>query len=126
MQVAVDGLAISTDGKTLHFQPLTGRLRYRIAIEPLTSDDPETAGRMVERAGASGVAGGLPTTRDGQLLITSPEDSPVEFWEGDRPRTKDTAATLPTKLYRLLKSVVGRYAIPPGRSAADSHPDVVG
>ena len=87
MQVAVDGIALSNDGKTLYFQPLTGRTLYRIATEHLLSDEPETAGQKVEKAGASGVADGLPMTRDGRLLITSPEDSSIKLWEGDRART---------------------------------------
>jgi sugar lactone lactonase YvrE len=139
MQVAVDGLALSNDGKTLYFQPLTGRLLYRIATDVLRSDDPEEAGKKVEKAGASGVADGLLITRDDRLLITSPEDSAIKLWEGDRARTlvadlnlrwpdsmaempdgsilvtasriqdsawfnKDAPATLPTKLYRMIKA----------------------
>lgn len=87
MQVAADGLALSNDGKTLYFQPLTGRILYRIATEHLMSDDPEAAGRKVEKAGSSCVADGLLMTREGQLLITSPEDSSIKLWEGDRART---------------------------------------
>ena len=87
LQVAVDGLALSNDGKTLYFQPLTGRLLYRIATEHLMSDEPEEAGKKVEKAGASGVADGLLMTRDGRLLITSPEDSSIKLWESDRART---------------------------------------
>ena len=66
---------------------LTGRLLYRIATDVLRSDDPEQAGRKVEKAGSSCVADGLLMTRDGQLLITSPEDSSIKLWEGDRART---------------------------------------
>lgn len=87
MQVAADGLALSNDGKTLYFQPLTGRILYRIATEHLMSDDPEAAGKKVEKAGSSCVADGLLMTREGQLLITSPEDSSIKLWEGDRART---------------------------------------
>ena len=87
MQVAVDGLALSNDGKTLYFQPLTGRMLYRIATEHLMSDDPETAGQKVEKAGVSCVADGLLMTRDDRLLITSPEDSSIKLWAGDRART---------------------------------------
>jgi len=87
MQVAADGLALSNDGKTLYFQPLTGRLLYRIATDVLRADDPEEAGKKVEKAGSSCVADGLLMTRDGQLLITSPEDSSIKLWEGDRART---------------------------------------
>ena len=87
LQVAADGIALSTDGKTLYFQPLTGRLLYRIATDVLRADDPEEAGKKVEKAGSSCVADGLLMTRDGQLLITSPEDSSIKLWEGDRART---------------------------------------
>ncbi|HYD06220.1 MAG TPA: L-dopachrome tautomerase-related protein [Reyranella sp.] len=87
LQVAVDGLALSNDGKTLYFQPLTGRLLYRIAPSHLMSDDPEVAGQKVEKAGSSCVADGLLMTRDDRLLITSPEDSSIKLWEGDRART---------------------------------------
>jgi len=87
LQVAVDGLALSNDGKTLYFQPLTGRTLYRIPTELLLSDDPEAAGQKVEKAGASCVADGLLMTRDDRLLITSPEDSSIKLWEGDRART---------------------------------------
>ena len=87
LQVAADGIALSTDGKTLYFQPLTGRLLYRIATDVLRADDPGEAGKKVEKAGSSCVADGLLMTRDGQLLITSPEDSSIKLWEGDRART---------------------------------------
>src|SRR6476619_7655961 len=72
MQVAADGLALSNDGKTLFFQPLTGRTLYRIATEHLMSDDAEAVGQKVEKAGVSCIADGLLMTRDGRLLITSP------------------------------------------------------
>ena len=51
------------------------------------SDDPETDGKKVEKAGASCVADGLLMTRDDRLLLTSPEDSSIKLWEGDRART---------------------------------------
>ncbi|CAN5194553.1 L-dopachrome tautomerase-related protein [soil metagenome] len=87
MTVAADGIALSQDGKTLYWQPLTGRTLYRIPTEVLMSDDPDEAGKKVEKAGTSCVADGLLMTRDGKLLITSPEDSSIKLWEGDRART---------------------------------------
>ncbi len=87
MTVAADGIALSQDGKTVYWQPLTGRTLYRIASEMLMSDDPDEAGKKVEKAGTSCVADGLLMTRDGKLYITSPEDSSVKLWEGDRART---------------------------------------
>jgi sugar lactone lactonase YvrE len=94
LQVAVDGLALGDDGRTLWFQPLSGRTLYRIATERLMSDDPDEAGKTVEKAGTSCVADGLLMTRDGRLLITSPEDSSIRLWEGDRARALVSDANL--------------------------------
>ena len=85
--VASDGIALSQDGKTLYWQPLTGRTLYRIGTDLLMSDDVEAAGKKVEKAGTSCVADGLLMSRDGKLYLTSPEDSSVKLWEGDRART---------------------------------------
>jgi sugar lactone lactonase YvrE len=85
--VASDGIALSQDGKTLYWQPLTGRTLYRIGTDLLISDDVEAAGKKVEKAGTSCVADGLLMSRDGHLYITSPEDSSVKLWEGGRTRT---------------------------------------
>jgi hypothetical protein len=75
---------LSNDGKTLYWQPLTGRTLYRIATDVLMSDDPEEAGRKVEKAGMSCVADGLLMTRDGTAdhLARGQFDQAV----GGRPR----------------------------------------
>jgi sugar lactone lactonase YvrE len=103
LQVAADSLALSNDGKTLWFQPLTSRVLYRIGTDVLMSDDPEEAGRKVEKAGASCVADGLLMTRDDRLLITSPEDSSIKLWEGDRARTlvQDPALRWPDSMAEM-------------------------
>ena len=85
--VAADGIALSGDGKTLFWQPLTGRTLYRIESRLLIHDDPDEAGRKVEKAGTSCVADGLMMSRDGVLYLTSPEDNSVKVWEGDHART---------------------------------------
>jgi sugar lactone lactonase YvrE len=92
--VAADGIALSRDGKTLYWQPLTGRTLYRIGTDVLMSDDVEATGRKVEKAGTSCVADGLLMSRDGHLYITSPEDSSVKVWDGDRARTVVSDALL--------------------------------
>jgi sugar lactone lactonase YvrE len=86
MTVAADGIALSQDGKTLYWQPLTGRTLYRIPTEVLMSDDPDEAGKKVAKAGTSCVADGLMMSRDGTLYLTSPEDSSVKAWEGTLAR----------------------------------------
>lgn len=85
--VASDGIALSTDGKTLYWQPLTGRTLYRIGTDLLMSDDAAAVGKKVEKAGASCVADGLLMSRDSHLYLTSPEDNSIKLWEGDRART---------------------------------------
>jgi sugar lactone lactonase YvrE len=92
--VAADGIALSRDGRTLYWQPLTGRTLYRIGTDLLMSEDVEATGRKVEKAGTSCVADGLLMSRDGTLYITSPEDSSVKVWDGDRARTVVSDARL--------------------------------
>ena len=92
--VASDGIALSRDGKTLYWQPLTGRTLYRIGTDLLMSDDIEETGKKVEKVGTSCVADGLLMSRAGHLYITSPEDSSVKLWEGDRARTVVSDARL--------------------------------
>jgi sugar lactone lactonase YvrE len=57
-------------------------------------------GKKVEKAGTSCVADGLLMSRDGTLYLTSPEDSSVKLWEGDRARTvaSDPALRWPDSL----------------------------
>jgi sugar lactone lactonase YvrE len=57
------------------------------STEALMSDDPDETGKKVEKASTSCIADGLLMSRDGHLYITSPEDSSVRLWEGDRART---------------------------------------
>jgi len=84
--VAADGIALSRDGKTLYWQPLTGRTLYSIDTALLASDDPEEAGKKVVRVGTSNLADGLLISRDDKLFLTSPEDNSVRMWDGSRSR----------------------------------------
>jgi sugar lactone lactonase YvrE len=85
--VAADGIALSRDGKTLYWQPLTSRTLYSIETALLMSDDPEEAGKKVVKVGTSNVADGLLMSRDDRLFLTSPEDNSVKVWDGSRSRT---------------------------------------
>jgi sugar lactone lactonase YvrE len=84
--VAADGIALSRDGKTLYWQPLTSRTLYSIDTALLGSDDPEEAGKKVVRVGTSNLADGLLISRDDKLFLTSPEDNSVRMWDGSRSR----------------------------------------
>lgn len=110
--VASDGIALSTDGKTLYWQPLTGRTLYRIGIDLLMSDDAAAVGKKVEKAGASCVTDGLLMSRDGHLYLTSPEDNSVKLWEG---------ATAPAPSYRI-PACAGPIRWPRRRTARSTSP----
>jgi sugar lactone lactonase YvrE len=84
--VAADGIALSRDGKTLYWQPLTSRTLYSIETRLLMSDDPEEAGKKVVRVGTSNVADGMLMSLDDRLFLTSPEDNSVHIWDGSRSR----------------------------------------
>jgi len=85
--VSADGIALSRDGKTLYWQPLTSRTLYSIDTAVVMSDDPEEAGKKVNKVGTSNLADGLLMSRDGRLFLTSPEDNSVKVWDGSRSRT---------------------------------------
>jgi sugar lactone lactonase YvrE len=85
--VSADGIALSADGGTLYWQALTGRTLYRVDTKLLLDDDPEEAGKKVEKVATTCVADGLLMSRDGHLYITSLEDNAVKVLEGDRART---------------------------------------
>lgn len=87
LQAAADGLALSEDGRTLFWQALTGRTLYSIDTAVLRGDNPDEAARTVAKAGTSCVADGLLMSRDGELYLTSPEDSAIKVWTGERAET---------------------------------------
>jgi len=84
LQAASDGIALSEDGRTLFWQALTGRTLYSIDSAALMSDNQDDGARKVVKVGTSCVADGLLMSRDGQLYLTSPEDSSIKVWTGER------------------------------------------
>jgi sugar lactone lactonase YvrE len=86
-QVAADGIALSQDGRTLYWQALTGRTLYSIETSALMSDNQDEAAKKVTKLGTTNIADGLLMTRDDQLYLTSPEDSSIKIWSGDRAET---------------------------------------
>jgi sugar lactone lactonase YvrE len=84
---AADGIALSPDGAMLYWQALTGRTLYRLDTALLKADDPDKAARAVAKVSTTNVADGLLMTRDGHLYLTSPEDSSIKLWDGERIRT---------------------------------------
>ena len=82
---AADSLALSNDGETLYWKPLTGRTLYRIATaalqdEGLSADD---LGDRVETVGQTEVTDGLWIHSSGRFFLTAVEKFAVVERDGD-------------------------------------------
>jgi sugar lactone lactonase YvrE len=89
VEFSADGIALSRDGRYLHWQALTGRTLYRIETGALHDEglsDDELGGR-VERVGENGVSDGLWIDGEGRMYISALEENSVKVREGDRVTT---------------------------------------
>ena len=88
VEFAADGIALSTDGKTLYWQAIKGKTLYAIPTEALTGwmtsavvpaalADRTLAGK-IEVVGENGPADGLIIGRDGRMYVSSPQDDAVK------------------------------------------------
>lgn len=77
-QFAADGIALTTDGKTLYWQAAVGTILYATDTVSLQSGQPN-----VRKAGAAVVADGYWIARDGRFYSTSPEDNSVKLRRSD-------------------------------------------
>ncbi len=75
-----DGLALTSDGKYLYYQALTGRTLYRIETRWLRekSFSPQQLGRKVESMYETGPADGITFGDDRYLYITAIEDNAIK------------------------------------------------
>ncbi len=73
-QFAADSLALTVDGKTVFWQPLTAHTYYAADAASLQAGRPS-----VRTAGTSIVADGYWIARDGRFYTTSPEDNSVKL-----------------------------------------------
>lgn len=69
---ASDGIALSTDGKTLYWQAIRGKTLYSIAVDGLTT------GAKPKPVGENGPADGLWISKAGIMYISSPQDDSVK------------------------------------------------
>ena len=83
---AADSLALSNDGETLTWKPLTGRTLYRIATAALRDEslDADALADAVETVGQTEVTDGLWIHSSGRFFLTAPERSAVIERDGDR------------------------------------------
>ena len=80
---AADGIALSTDGRTLFYQALTGKMLYSIEtalLKPGVSEQRRAAG--VRTVATTMVVDGMWMSKAGVLYLTSPSDSSVKRLHG--------------------------------------------
>ena len=103
---AADSLALSNDGETLYWKPLTGKTLYSLPTEALRDAglSDEALGARVETVGRTRVTDGLWIASDGRFYLTAPEkNAVVERTDGgervvvqdDRLRWPDTMSEGP-------------------------------
>jgi sugar lactone lactonase YvrE len=89
VEFANDSIALSNDGRTLYFKPLTGKTLYSIATDALTDENAsaDAVAAAVRQEGDVGVTDGIWISRAGTLFLTSPEDDSVKVRDGGAVRT---------------------------------------
>lgn len=86
---AADGIALTRDGATLFFKPLTGEMLYSIPTEVLqdASLGADAVAAAVEERGVVGVTDGLLIGADGGLYLSALEEDAIKVWEDGEVRT---------------------------------------
>ena len=74
-----DGIAISNDGKTLYYCPLTSRHLYSVPTDALLNEAmPDSAvGRLVKDLGEKGASDGLESDAQGRIYATNTEQNAI-------------------------------------------------
>jgi sugar lactone lactonase YvrE len=90
--VGADGIAISPDGKTLYYCPLTSRHLYSVSIDALsdrTKSDAEVAATVKDLGEKGGGGDGLESDAQGRVYLSDYEHDAIRRWN-----TTDTIETL--------------------------------
>lgn len=89
VEFANDSIALSGDGATLYFKPLTGKTLYSVGTKVLTDEtaSADAVAGAIKQEGDVGVTDGLWISKAGVLYLTSPEDDAVKVRDGDAIRT---------------------------------------
>jgi len=89
IMTGADGIALSCDGKTLYYTPLTSRMLYSISTDILRSGDTQKAIENVKTIGYKrSASGGLIMSARNRLYMTALEDNAVYMSSslGDGPK----------------------------------------
>jgi sugar lactone lactonase YvrE len=83
--VGSDGLAISSDGKTLFFRSLTSRHLYSVPIEELTNQsikDAQLEKMVTDHGQVAGASDGMEADREGRIYLTDYEHNAIHRYNG--------------------------------------------
>jgi len=81
--VGADGIAISPDGKTLYYRPLTSRHLYSVSIDVLadrTKSDAEVAATVRDLGEKGGASDGLESDAQGRVYLSDYEHNAIRRW----------------------------------------------
>ncbi len=81
--VGADGIAISPDGKTLYYCPLTSRHLYSVSIDALadrTRSDAEVAATVKDLGEKGGASDGLESDAEGRVYLSDYEHDAIRRW----------------------------------------------
>jgi sugar lactone lactonase YvrE len=84
--VGADGIAISPDGKTLYYCPLTSRHLYSVNIDALadrTRSDAEVAATVKDLGEKGGASDGLESDAQGRVYLSDYEHDAIRRWTTD-------------------------------------------
>lgn len=81
--VGADGIAISSDGKTLYYSPLTSRHLYSVSIDPLadqSKSDADVAASVKDYGERGGASDGLESDAQGRVYLSDYEHDAIRRW----------------------------------------------
>jgi sugar lactone lactonase YvrE len=98
--VGADGIAISPDGKTLYYCPLTSRHLYSVSIDALadrSKSDAEVAATVKDLGEKGGASDGLESDAQGRVYLSDYEHDAIRRWT--TPGTIETLVHDPRVLW---------------------------
>ena len=89
IETGLDGIALSCSKKTLYYTPLTSRTLYAIKTEYLKADNTKQKDHVIELGYKLSASGGLVSSRNGRLYLTSLELNSVLLQSDIKPNAEN-------------------------------------
>ena len=86
MSVGSDGIALSSDGESLFYRPLSGRHLYSVSLDALCDrrrSDREVASTIKDYGDLGFASDGLESDQSGRIYLTNYEDNGILTWMSD-------------------------------------------